>query len=66
MRIVLNGTPADCTGSVADLVEGHVGRRDPSGVAVAVNATVVPRAQWSAWSLQDGDVVDVVTAVQGG
>jgi sulfur carrier protein len=66
MRIVLNGAPADGARTVADLVEQHLGRREPTGVAVAVNATVVPRDQWAAWSLDEGDVVDVVTAVQGG
>lgn len=65
MSIILNGEPANNATTVADLVEQHLGR-EPTGVAVAVNATVVPRDQWAARSLQDGDVVDVVTAVQGG
>ncbi|MCH0542574.1 sulfur carrier protein ThiS [Streptomyces sp. MUM 203J] len=38
----------------------------PSGVAAAVNETVVPRAQWAATVLADGDRVEVLTAVQGG
>ncbi|MDX3529866.1 sulfur carrier protein ThiS [Streptomyces sp. ID05-39B] len=38
----------------------------PSGVAAALNETVVPRARWSATSLSDGDRVEVLTAVQGG
>ncbi|MFI8516537.1 sulfur carrier protein ThiS [Streptomyces sp. NPDC085481] len=38
----------------------------PSGVAAAVNETVVPRGQWSATVLCDGDRVEVLTAVQGG
>ena len=66
MSIILNGAPADRAATVADLVERHLGRREPAGVAVAVNATVVPRDRWTAWPLRDGDVVDVVTAVQGG
>jgi sulfur carrier protein len=37
-----------------------------SGVAAAVNETVVPRGQWSATALGDGDRVEVLTAVQGG
>ncbi|GGV75759.1 thiamine biosynthesis protein ThiS [Streptomyces gelaticus] len=37
-----------------------------SGVAAAVNETVVPRGQWSAAALRDGDRVEVLTAVQGG
>ncbi|OKK20208.1 sulfur carrier protein ThiS [Streptomyces sp. NBC_00341] len=38
----------------------------PSGVAAALNETVVPRGQWSAAALSDGDRVEVLTAVQGG
>lgn len=38
----------------------------PSGVAAAVNETVVPRARWSATGLAEGDRVEVLTAVQGG
>ncbi|MET7456360.1 sulfur carrier protein ThiS [Streptomyces sp. NPDC005574] len=38
----------------------------PSGVAAALNETVVPRARWSATSLREGDRVEVLTAVQGG
>lgn len=37
-----------------------------SGVAAALNETVVPRGQWSAATLTDGDRVEVLTAVQGG
>ncbi|MER6537882.1 sulfur carrier protein ThiS [Streptomyces sp. 900105755] len=38
----------------------------PSGVAAAVNETVVPRGQWATTGLADGDRVEVLTAVQGG
>ncbi|MEV5202176.1 sulfur carrier protein ThiS [Streptomyces sp. NPDC053720] len=37
-----------------------------SGVAAAVNETVVPRGRWSTAVLADGDRVEVLTAVQGG
>lgn len=36
------------------------------GIAVAVDATVVPRSQWASAQLRPGVRVDVVTAVQGG
>ncbi|MFD3560359.1 MULTISPECIES: sulfur carrier protein ThiS [unclassified Streptomyces] len=38
----------------------------PSGVAAALNETVVPRTQWAGTALTDGDRVEVLTAVQGG
>lgn len=37
-----------------------------SGVAAAVNESVVPRGQWAATTLGEGDRVEVLTAVQGG
>jgi sulfur carrier protein len=39
------------------------GRR---GVAVAVDAEVVPRSGWHDRELADGDRVEVLTAIQGG
>jgi sulfur carrier protein len=36
------------------------------GVAVAVNAAVVPRRQWPDVHLHDGDAIEVIHAVQGG
>jgi sulfur carrier protein len=36
------------------------------GVAVAVNAEVVPRSGWSERSLGGGDRVEILTAAQGG
>ncbi|MFG3289991.1 sulfur carrier protein ThiS [Streptomyces sp. NPDC048179] len=38
----------------------------PSGVAAAVNETVVPRGEWPGTALAEGDRVEVLTAVQGG
>lgn len=55
---VAAGTTLDAL--VATLTEA------PSGVAAALNETVVPRGQWSAAALRDGDRVEVLTAVQGG
>jgi sulfur carrier protein len=39
------------------------GRR---GVAVAVDAEVVPRSEWARCRLWDGARVEVLTAMQGG
>lgn len=36
------------------------------GCAVAINDEVVPRAQWSARRVCDGDRVEILVAVQGG
>lgn len=37
-----------------------------TGTAVAVNGEVVPRSDWRARQLADGDSVEVLTAVPGG
>jgi sulfur carrier protein len=36
------------------------------GIAVAVDAEVVPRAEWDSFTLSDDARVEVLTAVQGG
>ena len=38
----------------------------PRGVAVAVNDTVVPRAEWDAHPLQPNDRLTLIRATQGG
>jgi sulfur carrier protein len=37
-----------------------------SGIAVAVNDTVVPRARWQSHRIEPDDTVEIVRAVQGG
>lgn len=63
MKITLNGEPTRLPPptTVADLLGG-----EPRGRAVAVNGTVVPRERHSTTELADGDVVEIVMAVQGG
>lgn len=36
------------------------------GVAVAINGHVIPRSEWHSTTLDDGDVIEVVTAAAGG
>ena len=38
----------------------------PTGSAVALNGEVVPRSDWARVELAPGDMVEVLTAVQGG
>ncbi|MFC9623844.1 sulfur carrier protein ThiS [Streptomyces sp. NPDC056930] len=58
VRLLAAGTTLDTL--VAALTAAH------SGVAAAVNETVVPRSRWSTATLADGDRIEVLTAVQGG
>ncbi|MFD4374908.1 sulfur carrier protein ThiS [Streptomyces sp. NPDC058486] len=66
MNVSVNGEPRALAGpvSLATLVADLT--TAPSGVAAAVNETVVPRGEWAATLLADGDRVEVLTAVQGG
>jgi sulfur carrier protein len=62
MHVTMNGeatSVADGT-TLADLAGGTGGR------AAAVNGVVVPRDRHASTRLTDGDVVEIVTAVQGG
>ncbi|MET9500229.1 sulfur carrier protein ThiS [Streptomyces sp. NPDC006259] len=66
MKISVNGERREVApGTALDSVVRSL-TPAPSGVAAALNETVVPRARWSATALSDGDRVEVLTAVQGG
>ncbi|MEV0015935.1 sulfur carrier protein ThiS [Streptomyces tendae] len=66
MNISVNGETREVApGTALDALVGTL-TRAPSGVAAALNETVVPRARWSATALAEGDRVEVLTAVQGG
>ncbi|WUV84621.1 sulfur carrier protein ThiS [Streptomyces sp. NBC_01476] len=66
MTVRLNGEPRELAepcalaALVATLTTAH------SGVAAALNETVVPRTRWPDTVLADGDRVEILTAVQGG
>ncbi|MCN9239809.1 sulfur carrier protein ThiS [Streptomyces sp. NPDC052051] len=66
MTISVNGRPRQVApGTALDAVVRDL-TAAPSGVAAALNETVVPRAQWPSTPLADGDRVEILTAVQGG
>ena len=68
MRIRLNGEdailPDDAT--VATAVSTAGTGLGPRGLAVAVDGEVVPRGEWDATPLAEGQNVEVVAAIQGG
>ncbi|MGH9303402.1 MAG: sulfur carrier protein ThiS [Acidimicrobiales bacterium] len=70
LAVTLNGeqhqlSPGD---SVEDVVVRFVSASVglAVGLAVALNGTVVPKSSWAATGLEDGDVLEVLTAAQGG
>lgn len=66
MHVICNGdpisTPAPC--NLTELLE----QLDitTASIAIAVNQTIIQRANWSAISLHDHDVVDIFQATLGG
>jgi sulfur carrier protein len=68
MNVTLNGESRELRegATVNDAVEASGAQPDGRGVAVAVDGEVVPRGQWAATALSDGQRVEVLQAVQGG
>ncbi|MDX3533151.1 sulfur carrier protein ThiS [Streptomyces sp. MB09-01] len=66
VSVSVNGEPRQvAAGTTLDTVVTTL-TTAPSGVAAALNETVVPRGQWPATPVGDGDRVEILTAVQGG
>ncbi|MDQ6915394.1 MAG: sulfur carrier protein ThiS [Actinomycetota bacterium] len=67
MIVHVNGEARDVDEgtTVAGVVAGLGADATRRGVAVAVDAEVVPRGQWGR-PLREGERVEVVTAIQGG
>jgi thiazole synthase len=67
MRVELNGEPTalpdGATVAAAIEASGAAARR---GVAVAVDGEVVPRGEWDATRLHEGEKIEVLAAIQGG
>ena len=68
MRVLLNGHESELPDrstvrAAVDALELPAAGR---GVAVAVDAEVVPRGQWDTHELSDGARVEILRAIQGG
>ena len=68
MRVLLNGDEArfDDGATVRTAIDHLQLPAEGRGVAVAVDAEVVPRGEWPTHVVPEGAHVEVVTAVQGG
>jgi sulfur carrier protein len=69
MNITINGEPTliDDGSSIEQLLAGRP-NYDPKrrGIAIARNGEVVPRSRWTSQQLAEGDVLELLTATQGG
>jgi sulfur carrier protein len=69
MKVLVNGEARELPDAltIAELVAGEApDAPDGRGVAVAVDAAVVPRSEWAATTLEAGQTVEVLAAMQGG
>jgi sulfur carrier protein len=66
MEIVINGTPYQVADDISlDLAVSLIAS-SAAGIAAAVNGNVVRRVAWQSTRLEPGDLIEVLTAVQGG
>jgi sulfur carrier protein len=68
VKVVLNGNETDLAdgATVRAAVDALALPAAGRGVAVAVDAEVVPRGEWEATELHDGARIEVLRAIQGG
>ena len=66
MNVLVNGKPTQLdAGATVEAVLASLDLPD-RGVAVAVDAEVVPRGEWPGHELSEGARVEVLRAIQGG
>jgi sulfur carrier protein len=68
MRVIVNGNETELPhgATIAALLDRLDLPGAGRGVAVAVEAEVVPRTEWARHALDDGDRIEVLRAIQGG
>jgi sulfur carrier protein len=66
MTVTINGTPRELPAGATAADAVRLITDAATGLAVAVNDEVLRRAAWDTAVLADGDVIEILTAVQGG
>jgi sulfur carrier protein len=67
VNVTVNGTDTEvATGTkVADVVAELAGARR-TGIAISLNGEVVPKSRWDAVTVDEGDRLEVLSAIGGG
>ena len=68
MNVLVNGISRELTApcSLSQLIKTVSGEESPSGVAVALNSSLILRDQWYSTPLSEGDHIEILQAVAGG
>jgi len=66
MTLDVNGAPREFVEAITldAMIDEVLGTS--RGTAAVVDGTVVPRSEWAALALHDGQHIELITAVQGG
>ena len=51
--------------SLSEVIDLYV-KKDPTGIAVALNNKIIPKYKWESEPIGENDSVEIVHAVQGG
>ena len=66
MNILVNDKDVEFFGINLLELADEQGFKDKTGVAVAVNESVIPRYEWQNYVLKQNDAVLIITPVRGG
>jgi len=68
MKIYLNGEEKALEQKINlnDIISQYLNGKEPKGIAVALNETIVPKQKWNETAINESDRVEIVHAVQGG
>jgi sulfur carrier protein len=68
MKIIVNGKEKviDNQMKLSDYITLNLNGKEPRGIAVALNDTIVQRQKWDSVLINENDSIEIVHAVQGG
>ncbi len=68
MNIKVNGELQNVKESISllDFITGRLDGKEPKGIAVALNGSIVHRQKWEETIVKENDSIEIVHAVQGG
>jgi sulfur carrier protein len=65
MQVIVNGERRDIVSGTVDALLSEL-EYEGTHFAIAVNYDVLPRSQWAATPIRNGDEIEIITPRQGG